>query len=224
MAAPRERIEAIEQTIEHMPAGSVLLLENISWQAYERLLDALGDNSHVRLSYDNGSLEIMSPSDKHEYLKSLLGHLLSVLTEELDLKYISIGSTTLRREQSQSGTEPDDCFYIPNADRVIGKGEIELSVDPPPDLAVEIDISNRSRTKFSIYGSIGVPEIWQYRNERVKFFRLAQSNYHEIPASDLFPFLTPDAIAEFLNQEYFQDFNAIKRKFRKWVRKHKNVP
>lgn len=221
MAAPRERIEAIEQAIEYLPAGSILLLEDISWHGYESLLYALSDNSHVRLSYDHGSLEIMSPSDKHEYLKSLLGHLMSVLTEELDLKYISIGSTTLKRERASSGTEPDDCFYITNADRVIGKSEIDLSIDPPPDMAVEIDISNKSRTKFSIYSSIGVPEIWQYRNEQVKFFRLAEGSYIEMPASDLFPFLTPDVVTEFLKQEYFQDFNAVKREFRRWVRKHK---
>jgi len=219
--APRERIEAIEDVIAHLPSGSVLLLENISWEGYERLLSGLGDDTHVRLTYDNGRLEIMSPSDKHEYLKSLLGHLMGVLTEELDLKYISIGSTTLRRDQALQGTEPDDCFYIANADHVIGKGEINLSVDPPPDLAVEIDISNRSQTKFPIYASLGVPEIWQYKDGQTRFYRLTEKGYQEVPASEIFPFLTPDVVTDLLNQEYIQDFNTVKGKFRKWVRKHK---
>src|SRR5215831_2346428 len=219
--APRERIEAIEDAIAHMPSGSVLLLENVSREGYERLLSELGDDSRVRLTYDNGRLEIMSPSDKHEYLKSLLGHLMGVLTEELDLKYVSIGSTTLRRGQAPQGTEPDDCFYITNADRVIGKGEIDLNIDPPPDLAVAIDISNRSQTKFPIYANLGVPEIWQFKDSQTRFYRLTEKGYQEISASDLFPFLTSDVVNELLNQEYIQDFNMLKRKFRKWVKKHR---
>lgn len=219
--APRERIEAIEEAIAHMPSGSVLLLENVSPEGYERLLAELGDDSRVRLTYDNGRLEIMSPSDKREYLKSLIGHLIGVLTEELDLKYISIGSTTLRRGQMSQGTEPDDCFYITNAERVIGKGQIDLNVDPPPDLAVEIDISNRSQTKFPVYASLGVPEIWQYKDGHTLFYSLTENGYQEFPASDLFPFLTPDVVNELLNQEYIQDFNTLKRKFRMWVRKHR---
>jgi len=219
--APRERIEAIEDAIAHMPSGSVLLLENVSREGYERLLSELGDDSRVRLTYDNGRLEIMSPSDKHEYLKSLLGHLMGVLTEELDLKYVSIGSTTLRRGRTSQGTEPDDCFYITNADRVIGKGEIDLNIDPPPDLAFEIDISNRSQTKFPIYAGLGVPEIWQYKDGQTRFYRLTEKDYQEIPASDLFPFLTPDVVNDLLNQKYIQDFNTLKRKFRKWVRNHR---
>lgn len=219
--APGERIEAIEEAIAHMPSGSVLLLENVSPEGYERLLAELGDDSRVRLTYDNGRLEIMSPSDKHEYLKSLIGHLIGVLTEELDLKYISIGSTTLRREQTSQGTEPDDCFYITNAESVIGKSQIDLNVDPPPDLAIEIDISNRSQTKFPVYASLGVPEIWQYKDGHTLFYNLTENGYQEIPASDLFPFLTPDVVNELLNQEYIQDFNTLKRKFRSWVRKHR---
>ncbi len=220
-AAPMEPIKAFVEAIAHLPTGSVLLLEDITWENYERLLAELGDDSRVRVTYDNGRLEIMSPSDKHEYLKSLLGHLMGVLTEELDLKYISIGSTTLKRDQASQGTEPDDCFYFTNADRVIGKGEIDLSADPPPDLAVEIDISNRSQTKFPIYASIGVPEIWLYKDGQTRFYKLTGKDYQEIPASDLFSFLTPDVITDLLNQEYIQDFNAVKRKFRNWVRKHK---
>src|SRR5262245_43437242 len=219
--APRERIEAIEDAIAHMPSGSVLLLENISWEGYERLLSELGDDSHVRMTYNHGRLEIISPSDKHEYLKSLLGHLMGVLTEELDLKYISISSTTLKRDRASQGTELDDCFYITDADHVIGKGELDLSVDPPPDLVVEIDISNRSQTKFTSYASLGVPEIWQYKDGQTRFYRLMEKGYQEIPVSDLFSFLTPDVVTGLLNQKYIQDFNTVKRKFRNWLRQHK---
>jgi Uma2 family endonuclease len=196
-------------------------LENVSWNGYKHLLDKLGDANHVRLTYDNGRLEIMSPSDRHEYLKSLLGHLMGVLTEELDLKYISFGSSTLKREQTSQGAEPDDCFYITNADKVIGKVEINLSVDPPPDLAIEIDLSNRSKTKFPIYANIGVPEIWRYKDGRAQFYRLTEGSYQETTQSGLFPFITSDVLSKFLNQEYIQDFNTVKREFRKWIQKHK---
>ena len=106
---------------------------------------------------------------------------MGALTEELDLKYISIGSTTLRRDQAPQGTDPDDCFYITNVDRVIGKGEIDLNVDPPPDLAVEIDLSNRSQTKFPIYAGLGVPETWQYKDGQTRFYGLFENSYQEIP-------------------------------------------
>jgi Uma2 family endonuclease len=166
-------------------------------------------------------LEIMSPTQKHDIIKSLLGHLVSVLTEELDLKFVSIGSTTLRKEEKSKGTEPDDCFYITNADLVIGRLIQDQTPDPPPDLAIEVDISHRSESKFPIYAALGVPEIWCYRKAQVHFYHLSGDQYVEIPASCIFTFLPPAILAEILNQEYFQDFNAVKRTFREWVRANK---
>jgi Uma2 family endonuclease len=207
--------------IEHLPPGGVLSFEDMPWREYEKLLEALGDNSNVRISYDSGSLAIISPSDWHDYYKTLLGHLVGVLTEELDIECASFGSTTFRKEEEAKGTEPDDCFYITNVGRVIGKPGLDLDRDPPPDLAIEVDISHQSKIKFPIYAALGVPEIWRYRKGKIYFYRLSGQNYVEIQASDLFPFLTPPALESFLDQDYIQGFNEVKRKFRKWVQANK---
>jgi Uma2 family endonuclease len=207
--------------IEHLPSGGVLCFEDMPWREYEKLLEALGDNSNVRISYDSGSLAIISPSDWHDYYKTLLGHLVGVLTEELDIECASFGSTTFRKEEEAKGTEPDDCFYITNVGRVIGKPGLDLDRDPPPDLAIEVDISHQSKIKFPIYAALGVPEIWRYRKGKIYFYRLSGQNYVEIQASDLFPFLTPPALESFLDQDYIQGFNEVKRKFRKWVQANK---
>lgn len=210
------------EAIKQMPDGCLLAFEDVSWEDYEMLLSELGDHSDVRLTYDDGRLEIMSPTRKHDFIKSLLGHLVGVLTEELDLKFISIGSTTLRKEEKAKGTEPDDCFYITNVDQVIGQIISDQTPDPPPDLAIEIDISHRSESKFPVYAALGVPEIWRYNRDRVHFYRLAGDQYVEISSSVIFPFLTPNVLAEILNQEYLQDFNSVKRSFREWVRANKS--
>jgi Uma2 family endonuclease len=207
--------------IEHLPPGGVLSFEDVTWREYEKLLEALGDNSNVRVSYDSGRLEIMSPSDWHDYYKSLLGRLVDVLAEELEIECASFGSTTFKKEEEAKGTEPDECFYITNVGRVIGKPGLDLDRDPPPDLAIEVDISHQSQSKFPIYAALGVPEIWRYRKGKIYFYRLSGQNYIEIQASDLFPFLTPEALAGFLDQDYIQGLNEVKRKFRKWVQANK---
>jgi Uma2 family endonuclease len=211
----------ILDAIEHLPPGGVLSFEDVTWSEYEKLVEAMGNHGGVRVSYDSGRLEIMSPSDWHDYYKSLLGHLVGVLTEELDIEYASFGSATFKKEREAKGTEPDECFYFTNVQRVIGNPGLDLDRDPPPDLAIEVDMSHQSKIKFPIYGALGVPEIWRYRKRKIYFYRLSGKNYVEIQASDLFPFLTPQALESFLNQDYIQGFNEVKRKFRRWVQDNK---
>lgn len=207
--------------IEHLPPGGVLSFEDVSWSDYEKLVDAMGNHGGVRLSYDSGRLEIMSPSDWHDYYKSLLGRLVDILAEELELECAAFGSATFKKEEAAKGTEPGECFYITNVKRVIGKPGLDLDRDPPPDLAIEVDMSHQSTIKFPIYAALGVPEIWRYRKGKIYFYRLSGQDYLEIQASDLFPFLTPQALAGFLNQDYIQGFNDVKRRFRKWVQENK---
>jgi Uma2 family endonuclease len=220
MIATPSHLEILD-AINHLPPGGVLSFEDVTWDEYEKILESFVDSGGVRISYDNGRLEIMSPSDWHDYYKSILGRLVDVLAEELNLKCVPFGSTTFRKEKKARGTEPDDCFYLTNAWRVIGNPGLDLDRDPPPDLAIEIDISHKSKSKFSIYATLGVPEIWRYRKGNIYFYRLSDQNYVEIPASDLFPFLTPQVLAGFLDSDYIQDSIDVRRKFRKWVQENK---
>jgi len=214
IAEPTDYLAAIEA----LPAGARLLLTDVSWEEYESILAALGDYSHLRLAYDSGKLEVMCPSEKHEGYKGVFTHLIAVLTQELDQDFLSRGSTTLRKKRKAKGTEPDDCFYIRNYSLVAGKEEIDLSLDPPPDLAIEVDIASKSLNRFPIYVAMQVPEVWRFGGQQVRFYRLAGESYTEIQNSDAFPFLLSNLLPEFLQQGKVDGINAMTRAFREWVR------
>ena len=116
--------------IEHMPAGAVLRVDEVSWEDYEQLLADLGEGSAVRVFYDTGRMEIMAPTSAHEKPKNVIHTLMTALRDELDTDVESLGSTTLRAEMKANGAEPDDCFYIQNAALVIGKTDLDLEPDP----------------------------------------------------------------------------------------------
>jgi Uma2 family endonuclease len=163
----------------------------------------------------------MTVSPEHEGPANLLPHLIMVIAEELDLNFLSRGSTTLRRRRKARGTDPDDCFYFNSFKKISGKKRIDLEVDPPPDLAIEIDITHASIRKFPIYASIGVPELWRYQGGKMKFYRLVGDDYEEIANSDLFQFLTPDVVLSFLRKGENEGTVPMAREFRKWVKAHK---
>ncbi len=209
------------QMIQNLPAGSTLICRDVSWDEYENLLVEIGDDSNARISYDNGKLEIMSPSRKHELYKGLISRLVDVLTEELDLEYVSFGAMTWRRKKKAKGTEADECFYIQNFSQVADKDEINLEVDPPPDLVIEVDIYHDSTGKFSIYAALGVPEIWQHDGSEIHFYRLTENEYQETSHSACFPFLSARLLTQFLTPVEGKGMNALKRAFRAWVQANK---
>lgn len=208
------------ETIETLPANSTLLLHEVSWAEYEDLLALLPDNPRFRLSYDQGTLQIMTLSPRHERLKSLFAHLLAVLTEELNLNLVGLGSTTFRLAEAARGLEPDDCYYIHQAERIAGQDIIDLATDPPPDLVVEVDISHPSLNKFPIYASLRVPEVWRHDGTTLQFFRLLGERYTQTPASGLFPLLLAEVLAGFVQQGNQYGIIPMIRAFRDWVRAH----
>jgi Uma2 family endonuclease len=165
--------------VDHLPEGAALLIQDVSWDDYEHLLDHLGDRPGLRVSYDQGKLWIMSPLPEHEEYKEFIAQIIYVLRDELNINVEPRGSATWKSKHEAKGTEPDACFYVGNAGRIIGKRKIDLRVDPPPDIAVEIDTTNESLSKFSIYASLGVPEIWRYESRagRVFMYELRGQTY-----------------------------------------------
>ncbi|WP_089939113.1 Uma2 family endonuclease [Candidatus Entotheonella palauensis] len=194
-----------------------IALHGISWQTYTHLLAELGDQRASRLAYDGGVLEITMPSDRHETHKKLLERMIETLTEELELPVKSFGSTTLNREDLERGAEPDSCYYIQNVNRIVGR-QIDLSMDPPPDLIIEVDISSPSGRRFDIYRQLGVPEIWRYSNGRVQLYRLEDAAYVPCDPSPTFPLVTTEVINQFLQQADTQDDTAFVRSWRRWIR------
>jgi Uma2 family endonuclease len=194
------------------------VLRDIDWPGYKSIADSVGE-SHVRLTYDRGNLELMTLSHGHERWSGLLGRLIEALTEELDMPCQSGGSTTLDREDLARGLEPDRCYYLEHEAAVRDKDEIDLAVDPPPDLAIEVDISRSSLSRMSIYAALGVPEVWRFDGERLRVFRLdAQARYIESEQSPHFPMLPLAEVQAFLLRRNSMDETRLVKAFRAWVR------
>lgn len=197
--------------------GQRVVLREVSWRQFEAILAELGDHRATRLAYSKGILEIMAPLPKHEQTKVVIADLLKVLLDELDMNWESLGSTTLKREEMQAGIEPDDCFYIRNHDLMIGRERIDLNTDPPPDLAIEIDIT--SKTQLSAYEALQVPEIWRYQDQKLKISVLQEGKYIESQISPTFPNIPViEGISQFLEMSRSAGTRPALRAFREWVR------
>ena len=203
------------------PPEQRVTLHNVSWETYERLLADLQDSSAPRMTYDRGTLEIMSPSSEHERYNRTAAQIVEELAVEMDLNIDSLGSTTFRREDIDRGFEPDSCFYIRNAVRVRGKKRIDLTVDPPPDLVIEIDITSPSLDKFPIFAKVGVPEVWRFDGNRLVIYELANGEYLEREASISFPTVTAADITAFIKDSEAMDRPEWVRKLRAWARDRK---
>jgi len=167
--------ETDQPLVHHAPppeAVQRVILHGVSWETYERLLADFQDSHAAHFAYDQGALEIMVLSLKHETFNRTLATLVEIVAEEMQGDVINAGSTTFRRADLSKGFEPDTCFYIQNVERVRGKDEIDLTVDPPPDLVIEIDITSPSLNKFPIFAAMGIPEVWRYDGKTVTIFTL----------------------------------------------------
>lgn len=205
-------------TVLNTPEQKVLL-RGVSWETYSRLVDECQESCGARLSYDRGMLEITAPSFKHETLKETISMLFQLVASEIDINFQAAGSTTFRREDLEKGFEPDACFYIQHASHVRGKEQIDLSVDPPPDLVIEIDITRSSLDKLRIYAAAGVPEVWRYSNDALTILRLDQQGYVEEPRSLSLPRVSSADLTEFISSGQELTPAAWMRRVRSWAQK-----
>jgi Uma2 family endonuclease len=200
------------------PDEQQFVLYDVPWNRYTRLLRALEDR-HVRLTYDQGTLELMSLSYEHERCSHLLGRFVDTLTEELNIAVQGGGSTTFRRRARRRGLEPDRCYWIANEPRVRGKDKIDLRRDPPPDLAIEVEISRSALDRLAIYASLGVPEVWRYDGRWLQVHVLGADGKYEVSQQSLnFPLLPLKAVSLFLQRRKRMDETSLIRSFRAWVR------
>jgi len=189
-------VDEIVEASEHLPNGATLVIDQVSWDDYVLLLEAFEDRAGLRVSYDCGSLEIMSPSNRHGRYEILIDQLVTAFCEMFEIKCEGYGRATWKRESVAKGIEPDGAFYIRNLDRVIGIEELDLESDPPPDIAVEVDVTRNSLKKFPIYAALGVSEVWRYNGKICRFYALSEGRFVEIPSSNFLPGLTGQMIAE----------------------------
>jgi len=193
-------------------------MDNVSWETYEGLLAANIDASSPRITYDHGTLEIMSPSRKHEKSKEVLARIADSVAEEWGIEFENLGSTTFRRRDLEQGLEPDSCFYVQNVERIRGERELDLRVDPPPDLVIEVEITSPLVNKIPIYAGLGVPEIWVTDGLGLRILRLAAGKYRATEQSQVLPPLTASVLSEFLAQSRTMTTLAWRKIVREWAR------
>jgi Uma2 family endonuclease len=199
-----------------VPPGQRLWLHDVTWAEFEQILEDLGNHRSARLAYDQGILEIVMPLPEHEDIKEIVGDLLKALMEELEIEFRSLGSTTFK-QPTEKGLEPDQCFYIQHERVIRGKKRIDLTVDPPPDLAIEVDIT--SRTYPGIYAALKIPELWQFNHGQMQIKVLVGDAYVEVTESPNFPGLAlVEVIADYLQQSRTIGRNQVIKSFRQWVR------
>lgn len=195
------------------------LLENISWQTFKTMLAEMGSSRNNRLAYDNGTLEIMTPLMPHENSNRLIEVFIGVLCEELGLEIKRTGSLTLTRDDLGRGGEPDSSYYIKNESQVRGKENIDLAIDPPPDLVLEVEYSKPKVNKFNIYSTIGVPEFWRFNGSILQVYVLDGGKYSEVLSSPTFGVIPVKEIPRFIQQTKKDGEIVTIRNFRTWVQK-----
>lgn len=205
------------------PTETNLILQGIRWETYQALLQDLSKTSRKRLTYDREILEIMTPLPEHEINKRFLGRIVETATEVLGLEIYSWGSVTLMRKDLQRGIEPDECYYISREATMRGKLTLDLNHDPPPDLAIEVDITSSSLNRLDIYAKLGITEVWRFDGQNLLIYILQNEVYQQQEKSKVLSVLSRSEILQFLNQRQEMGENALLKKFRQWLENKTNA-
>ncbi|MGB3292122.1 MAG: Uma2 family endonuclease [Phormidesmis sp.] len=199
-----------------VPVGQTVELQDVEWQDFEAILQELGEHRNTRIAYSDRILSIVAPLPEHEVSKACIGDFVKILLDELEIPSVSFGSTTFKNENMEKAVEPDDCFYINNYRQVLGKRRIDLTVEPPPDLAVEIEVT--SKTQLKAYQGLGVPELWLYEAGRLRIDCLQDGQYVEVSESPSFPgWPIQQIIAQYVARAQVVDQGMARKEFRQWV-------
>jgi Uma2 family endonuclease len=197
---------------------SRVVLHEVSWATFQSLSR---EASGGRLAYDRGTLEITSPSFNHESIKKLIGRLIEIFTEVLEIDIAAAGSTTLGRQDLDRGIEADESYYFGGAPLVRGRDDIELPLDPPPDLVIEVDVTSPSVNKLEICRSLGIAEVWRYHGQRLEIHVLqADGQYRIEEASQVLPQFPIAELTRLLRLRDTKSETQIAKSFRAWVREH----
>ncbi len=207
----------LKNAVAGLPEGASIHLPNIKWETYEGIVNELEVESRVRVIYDRGDLYLKTKSRKHEIISRLFFPLIEVLVEARGGDFISIGEATLNSQLANRGIEADDCFYFSDVAAQSADRKFDLAIDPPPDLAVEVDFTHSSVDKDGIYAALRVPEIWRWENDRVTFYRLADGVYEETECSVQFPNLPANELPRFFAIGTNRGTLAMKRAFINWL-------
>jgi len=201
------------------PVDQPVLMDGVSWHTYEALLADGGDHRRTRMAFDQGVLEIVTPSYEHEHVENIVTRVAEALMNARRQDYAPAGSTTFKNQGTERGFEPDASYYVEHAAQVRGLTRIDLETDPPPDLVIEIDVTHASMDKLPVYASLGVPEVWRHNAGSVQMYRLAGSSYVEVHDSTVIPGLSAARLTGFVRDSLTSPRPDWWHGVETWVRK-----
>jgi Uma2 family endonuclease len=201
------------------------IFESVSWSFYTRTLEELDrSGQHARVTFDRGRMEIMTVGRRHEMIKKAIGRLIEVYADETGISIEGVGNVTCSREDLDRGLEPDECYYVASEYRG-PEDHLDLRNNPPPDLAVEVEVSVGLGTRRVIYAELGVPELWRFDGARVIVMALTEGNYRPVDRSRCFPDLDIVEFSQFVVRAIANQRTAVPE-YRNLLhsRKGKNTP
>ena len=208
----------IDRFIELRPPDSKLVFHHVPWEEYEALLNQLVDPAGLRITFDNGTLQITTASVEHENYARFLDKIIGLISVRQRIRIRSFGSATMRKHKKLKGNEPDACFYVQSVPLIGNRVDLDFEVDPPPDIVVEIDLHRDSISKFSIYAALDVGEIWRYDGVLLKIDVLQGQDYVPATQSRALPLLTTEILTDFLRRMREDEFQAL-IEFDEWIQK-----
>lgn len=186
--------------ISGLPAGAAVTFNKVSWEEYEKLLEQVGEPAGLRLSYFQGELTAMTVSAEHEKYTRFIEQMVTALKLRLRINISSFGSATMKKSKKLTGKEPDACFYVQSVALIGNRIDLDFAIDPPPDIAVEVDIHHSASNKFDIYAALNVAEVWVFDGQQLTIHLLEQNKYIDAPLSRALPVLTAEVLTRFLLQ------------------------
>jgi Uma2 family endonuclease len=200
------------------PAEQRLVLWDVGWKGYLALLDVVGDR-RIRITYDRGNVELMTISPLHGFSQKAIARLIEILCYELDLDIRSGGTMTFKREDLDRGLEPDECYWFRNEPLIRTKMDLDLTIDPPPDLVVEVEITRSALNRMGIFAALGVPEVWRFDETTIHVHQLQpDGSYATRPASLSFPWLPIVEMTEWVRRAGTMSERELIRSFVEWAR------
>jgi len=189
------------------------VLEKVRWETFLELAEAR-TGSVPRMTFDQGVLELMTPRRPHEGIGRLIGRIVETYSEVRGIEILSCASTTFKRVDLERAFEPDESYYIAHADLIRPKDEVDLQIDPPPDLVIEVEITRSAIAKLRLFAAMGVPEVWRHDGTRLTMLALDGAEYRPLDASLCLPGLTAAMIDSVLARRLEQGETALIKAFR----------
>jgi Uma2 family endonuclease len=183
LAADRVREASLPRDVDQR-----VVLHDVSWQDFELLLAMRGDRAGVRVTYLEGELELMSPSQSHESIKTTIARILEAYVLERGIDIGGYGSWTLKNVAKERALEPDECYIVGSAPKT------------QPDLAIEVIWTSGGLDKLEVYRGLGVQEVWVWRANQIQVYELRSEQYQRIEQSTLFPDFDLDTVARCISE------------------------